>query len=539
MNLNSLTLSYVDGIYDKQPPRKITDIDDLLNLQYVSSERSNKLEQPALIPFYGKTRKKTDFDQSNVAFVDIDTAVFTNRIIGIKDILFNRLQNIIFIQESFSGKLHICFSIDTCYDIESYVKTVSDFHYALTLVLIEELKLNDVEQNILFESIDEHSFKPTQLSFVSNKEIIVNSKWSANADEQCVLRRIVGVSQNGKPRVTLLSLPVLFYKSVAYKENDKSVTLFCVDEVPNTPSSEGVDVLFDFLVKSNELNCVKQELLRILEEIKDNGYYTENGQRLLKPHYYGTAGIVNIKLNLKLKYTNGEPIKYKEGQHRRFKMKYWIKCVILNALATMHYYDTDITILCNDIIATIKWLMLNFIELKGTKRSYGFSNIKEWIVETIDCWDSINIDYRTNCTIGVEYENETTQQYANKCKMFKYGKIEDMFLDCYNTYGFDTMSINQMVDFLNQNNFISKSSSKWNYQKVYKQLTKLGKQNSSNDINEYVVSLKDKGMSVSEIANYLNDNGYVTKTGKPFTNKGVGMIIKRYVDKFLNDYFTE
>ena len=85
----------------------ILSLDELVN--YLPAKTILKEDQPALCT----TSTRGQFSPTNLFFIDIDSKEKVDEIINGRSELFKYSPNILFIQKSYSGKLHICCIIVT------------------------------------------------------------------------------------------------------------------------------------------------------------------------------------------------------------------------------------------------------------------------------------------------------------------------------------------------------------------------------------------------------------------------------------------
>ena len=151
----------------------LTDINSKDDLEKVRAVAVGKKKEnlPVLTTYRGV---RGEYKPSNIFFVDIDTKEGVDKIITNPKKLFDNLPNIYFIQKSYSGKLHICgiFAAE--------IETAEDWSYmtriytAATLYAIK--KIYGIDYSKIDDGIDDHSFKYSQLLYVSAEDIFFNSK---------------------------------------------------------------------------------------------------------------------------------------------------------------------------------------------------------------------------------------------------------------------------------------------------------------------------------------------------------------------------
>ena len=172
MNLTNLTIGKLEDAYRKNgsPIENINSKDDFEKVR-ASAVGKKKENLPVLTAYRGV---RGEYKPSNIFFVDIDTKEGVDKIIANPEKLFDNFRNIYFIQKSYSGKLHICgvFAAE--------IETAEDWSYmtriytAATLYAIK--KIYGIDYSKIDGGIDTHSFKYSQLLYVSAENIFFNSK---------------------------------------------------------------------------------------------------------------------------------------------------------------------------------------------------------------------------------------------------------------------------------------------------------------------------------------------------------------------------
>lgn len=179
--LKTLTLGYVETIRVKNghtitPITDIKAIDTYIANNKTTNPNSEKNLFPALYVYQGI---KGEFEQSNIFFIDIDTTIGVDFVIDNSNLLFLLCPNILFIQKSPSGKLHIAgtMGIDTLYDITAY-KNECILNSVYVLGNINEMSLKERNEELNYLAIkgafDTHNTTPTQGLYLSHNPIIYN-----------------------------------------------------------------------------------------------------------------------------------------------------------------------------------------------------------------------------------------------------------------------------------------------------------------------------------------------------------------------------
>lgn len=154
----------------------INDIDTCIKNNKLSNSNSEKDKFPVLYVYNGI---KGEFNQSNIFFTDIDTTESVDFIIENANILFLSCPNILFIQKSPRGKLHIVgtMGIDTKYDILTY-RTESILNSIYVLGHINNISINVRGQELNYLEIegafDTHNANPLQPLYLSHNSVIYN-----------------------------------------------------------------------------------------------------------------------------------------------------------------------------------------------------------------------------------------------------------------------------------------------------------------------------------------------------------------------------
>lgn len=127
-----------------------------------------KQNLPVIYPYRGV---KGEYSNSNTFFIDIDTTKYVDDVINNSDEIFGTLSNILYMQKSYSGKLHLI-----CVFEEQ--DSAAAWSYAATLNTIAILHVLKTQFGYDFLSIqgavDTHSLKFTQALYISGSEVIEN-----------------------------------------------------------------------------------------------------------------------------------------------------------------------------------------------------------------------------------------------------------------------------------------------------------------------------------------------------------------------------
>lgn len=175
--MNNYTLGAINQRFDKNGTKivQLTDVKAGLDgLRKISIQQNREKDSAiALLPYLGE---RGTYTPSNVFFIDIDTTEGVDNLVDNHEKLFSVIPNILFIQKSFSNKLHIC-----CVHKETY-EDPKDWVYNTklnTLAIVELInKIFGVNYYQLEKGIDTHSFNWTALLYISNNEILFNNMCS-------------------------------------------------------------------------------------------------------------------------------------------------------------------------------------------------------------------------------------------------------------------------------------------------------------------------------------------------------------------------
>lgn len=141
---------------------KLNDCKDLQLLKELAKGK-DKSNLPALYPYTGI---KGTYSNSNTFFIDIDTTEKVDEFIEKSEQILGELSNIVYVQKSYSGKLHlIC--------IMEEQDSAASWSYEATLQTVAILHVLKTHYNIdWFEAVDTHSLKFTQALYMTANDII-------------------------------------------------------------------------------------------------------------------------------------------------------------------------------------------------------------------------------------------------------------------------------------------------------------------------------------------------------------------------------
>ena len=166
----NLTIGKLEDAYRKNgsPIENINSKDDLEKVR-ASAVGKKKDRLPVLTAYRGV---RGEYKPSNIFFVDIDTKEGVDKIIANPEKLFDNFRNIYFIQKSYSGKLHICGIFAEEIETAEEWSYMTRIYTAATLYAIK--KIYGIDYVKIERGIDDHSFKYSQLLYVSAEDIFFN-----------------------------------------------------------------------------------------------------------------------------------------------------------------------------------------------------------------------------------------------------------------------------------------------------------------------------------------------------------------------------
>lgn len=170
MDLTDLTIGMLKT-RNRKNGSPITDINSKDDLEKVRAFAVGKKKEnlPVLTAYRGV---RGEYKPSNIFFVDIDTKEGVDKIIANPEKLFDNFRNIYFIQKSYSGKLHICGIFSQKIDTAEEWSYMTRIYTAATLYAIKNIYGIDYAK--IEKGIDDHSFKYSQLLYVSAENIFFN-----------------------------------------------------------------------------------------------------------------------------------------------------------------------------------------------------------------------------------------------------------------------------------------------------------------------------------------------------------------------------
>lgn len=544
------TLSYAESHYEITTNRVETET--ALNIIRLKSSDTDKSKQPILCSFISTGKKKADFNQSNVCFVDIDTTEFTDYIINNSEEVFESLPFILAIQKSFSGKIHLICKMPLTYSLLEFSKYSISAYECVRLFLNNKFNKevtvgygSDGEGN--HYELDLNCIKATQLLYVSNNDFIFN--YNVKVDINYFNKESLFYNfESDINKYCNVNDDVFFNEISGVKKCNTVIENRTSDS--NTSTTDEYNALFnttskifnfqldtDTEIKTKYLNRQLHLNYNIttsqLNDIIDNAIdlikcnKQHYGRLLLRPHI-SYEGIVDVKMYFYIKKNeNNETVRLKQGEHRRKHLLRWIKQIILNAIATYNH-NGQYENIYKDIVYSIYWVYYECINIKGTTRDILDRTVMSLLRQVGNNWDNINVEYKTNRYIAKpDKEMKTFSdliKYWEYLKQARYKAIEDTFSDMMITLSLQGKKFSYIAEILNSNNIEAKTKNGWNRYSVMNIMKKLNMTNEC-DYKNRIDELLSEGKNYSDIAEILNVDGYVTKQGKKFTKDS----IKNYV----------
>ena len=169
---NDITISYLDSIRLGNGS-KSTFVEDIEDVRQKAIGKT-KDKSPCLLAYNGV---RGTYTPSNAFFIDIDTDYKVDYIIENRDKLFSRCQNIVFLQKSSSGNLHIVGTHGTVIEDSDEWNVATAYQTAfINESISQEFNINYVEHKNSKgqSSLDGHNTKWTQVFYVSDNTIYKN-----------------------------------------------------------------------------------------------------------------------------------------------------------------------------------------------------------------------------------------------------------------------------------------------------------------------------------------------------------------------------
>lgn len=295
----SITLGITKSVKVKNDTtlRSIT-LEQLIDLN--SKLTSTKKEAYPVI--WSHTGLRGEYTPTNIGFIDIDTTEYVQDILSNTDKIFSNIPNIIFLQESFSGKLHIIYKIteEPIEDSDQYIQQ----HTLYTITILHTLKnlgydyfkLDNNSQKI----IDTHSLRWSQSLFLSGKTIHQHPLGA------------VALTISDKLEKQLTSLYRAYFPTKTKTKTTTTKTLFTTE---NTSSTTKLLINRDVTVFGYSGNDARWRIASTLNAMLGE----EEAQRFIEDHFiivnkndYNTNWINNFQSAQDWLLNTFPELKYKE-----------------------------------------------------------------------------------------------------------------------------------------------------------------------------------------------------------------------------------
>lgn len=544
--------AYAESIYNPE-------LDYTVN-PLIKKENDGNKRKCYLLTTNVRNNKDEDFKGSNVVFIDIDDTKdetikaedkiynyyhkISSQITASQYYIFNLFPNLIAYQKSYSGGMHLIFEIPFCKTIEEWNMYSQFQHNYFKKEFLAQIPLfNKIADEIAIDKyIDNHTEDSiNQKLFVCKNKIVFNQN-EINLD--CFSEVVSNQSS--------------YIIHTLVKEDDQNETTF--DENSDTEESESPEIekIFknkeakpfeEFLTNEtipeldNRINLQydinKSEVYRITKYLAD----TWNNVFMTYTKYLRAGiseeAIYNVRLvPFILRDDEGNIQRIQQGGGegylgRRYNIMSITKIAILNAYATMKYYNLSQIDLAG-IHNTISWYINNCIEVNGHSRFIDDDIIKECIKSVYYRWSDINLIYRPNSGWCNEKKCEGEdimvflQRYGAKVRKMKFTAVELTVLSFIKDNNLAGKSGKCISDLLIKNNIATKTSKyKWTEKSVNRILAKFNLKVSTDNYLDRLEELYSEGKKYVEIANILNSEGYTTKQGKEFNKQQIKNIVSR------------
>ena len=541
---NNLTLSYIDGAYDKHP-KLIEDLDEFLSSAVRKS--CGKKQSYGLLPFIANGRTKNDFTSSNVIFIDVDDKKdfrVTRQIFAAPDYFMRIFPEVFFIQKSRSGATHIVVGIDEQNTADGWKECV-DAYYMHFCNKFEE---NYGKLNVM-EVLDSSMKVPTQVLFINDSEIILNKDFKSK-DEEKVSNDSYKSNESIQDRNNIQESPLKscgFLGNVTDCESDinllnkthdpsKVASLYTYNTtyISETATFEGWSFENNVTVPycDNQIvldfSYTKKMLNKILDYVID--HYKDDIKcriTLYRPAIYD-EGVYSVKLKLFRQYGKDGAVKIRQGGMRRLNIKKAVKVAVLNYIASVNHGNKSIK--KDNIIATIKHYILNHIELNGRTRYIDDDMVIRLIKELKNNWDSIKIEYSVNSFWYKRDKDEDNVAYMVGLKRRRNAAIDSTAKSFIEANCLGGLGYGKIAELLNLHSVASKTKNGWSEFSV----GNIFRKDSDKPESEYknrIDELIDGGYMYKDIAETLNNEGFLTKQGKEFNAKSIENYVKRKLKK--------
>lgn len=481
---------------------------------------------------------RTGFQYSNVAALDIDSQKLSESVWNKRKNFTDTLQNIVFMQQSHSGKLHIVYEIPMAYDRDKYIME----SYSFIEMFDNACRALDVSDSLNVGwskdcDIDLHSAKPEQILFVSPYQPYYNNKYTTE----------------GMDFDSHSTLYNKYYKTRIPTTNPKNVGAFDTESAPSKKFGKFIygeveqaniidgQIKIDYSFTDVLFNELKTELFKICGNIEHEKEAIHKGWFLLlrpriEENFAHKTGIYSHKMDFYVKRdNNNNVVKWKQGEHRRLRLKVYFKQFFLNAIASINHNPDYKQYAVYDIYHSFLYAMGNWVERYGNSRDIFGDVFCEIIYDVLNNWELYDVGYSTNKYWEPHDKINTRKDlltYMTKVKKIKFNVIDETALQTIRENGWFDFDYGLIAFHLNSWHIEAKTKKGWSRKSV----SKLFESNpiaideikrKEDCISDIIRRGVKEGQSYTQIADTLNGLGYKTKQGKSF-NKDT---IKNYYRK--------
>ena len=373
MDVSSYTIGYAPSVILENGTtiERVTNIEQIrrkIEANKRTNPQSIKNNLPALYVYNGL---KGTYSPSNIFFMDIDTTEGVDFLIENREVLFLNCPNILFIQKSPRGKLHIVGTMYNLVEKEADYKHYSMLYSVRVLHWINHISQTERSKPLNYldikDAFDTHNVKPLQGLYLSHKPIYYNTK----------------------------------HFDIGIKDN--------MDELIDICSKYDIKVTINFYEKDKD---GKEKVITYTSNVDDGKTYTTNTTNTkykhngnLKHRYAGVEYNINDFLHAKKRVRLNKHFKVcgLSGYNLRYQ--------VMSELVKMFGSDGAIDVCkCNienhrEVISTLRRTEDGLIPMNG-----DFPNIRDWIIHTFGTHDGGALDYVQTVRLS---ENEYMSDVKN------------------------------------------------------------------------------------------------------------------------------
>lgn len=532
----NLTLSYIDDAFDKYP-KMIEDIEKFLSeaVEVCSPEKKGSYGIMPFINLEGRT--KEHFTASNVAFIDIDDKEdfrVTRQIFAAPDYFLRMFPEIYFIQKSRNGATHIVLEIEeqkTKAEWEEYVDAYYDY-------FCNKFEENYGKLNVM-DVLDKRMKSPIQALFINNSKIIFNKDFNDNGGKSDIFGQInkLRVNKNNPNSnshfsgVTKVKENVTFSTTSSKEQDSQALT----DRL-YFKNFKNEDIKIPYIL-NQYIPDFEYRGLQSIDSLVDDIVYkirmSNTSGKWYNKMRIGDNVLYGIRIDAFNEFydENNNIIKIQRGERKK-TLRLWIKRYVLNGIATCNHFG-DYSNLASDLAATIYHSWYKNIEWGNGD---GYFGVKE-LCDTVECtfknWNSIYVPvsynkYWTSPKKGTFENEDKLFRWFNVLKFGKYNMVDETFKDIF--YGEIQLkglkNYKQIADYLNVNNISAKTKNGWTSKNV-RDLMKKFNITIGDDYSSRIDELIKEGITYSDVASTLNDEGYTTKQGKQFSKHNITDYVRK------------